>query len=139
MTYMPIEGNIRCNFLDCIAGIGLGGRGVCSLRGAWWMRDCPNFTGLDEWRALPGFRYDFRWSINGNVLKKNRIFVDSKNKKRRITVNKARKILINYLVGRIGAEKLARYIIEWHMTGYHLSKNPKKRISDEVMETRVEP
>ena len=37
---------IRCNFIDCLAGMGLAGSGRCFLNGAWWMECCGNF--IDE-------------------------------------------------------------------------------------------
>ncbi len=33
----------RCDWLSCISGDGLAGRGICSARGEWWRVDCPEY------------------------------------------------------------------------------------------------
>jgi hypothetical protein len=45
--------------------------------------------------------------------------------------------IIRYLVWRMGAEQLVRHIIENYMDNWHLSRNPKKRVSDAVRETII--
>lgn len=48
-TYMSEESKIKCDFINCFAGMGLAGGGRCFAYGAWWMNDCPNFKDEDEW------------------------------------------------------------------------------------------
>lgn len=45
MTYVPPEknDNIKCNFLNCYAGGGLAGRGICFLEGEPFNSKCPEF------------------------------------------------------------------------------------------------
>ena len=45
--------------------------------------------------------------------------------------------ILNYYIKKYGAEQFIRMLIEDYLQGWHLSKNPKKRIADEVMESRV--
>lgn len=40
----------KCNWLNCFAGMGLAGSGVCFLEGKWWLENCPCFK--DDWREL---------------------------------------------------------------------------------------
>jgi len=49
MTYMPVDVNPWCNFMDCVAGMGLAGRGICLLGGDWLDLNCPKFEDEDEW------------------------------------------------------------------------------------------
>jgi hypothetical protein len=46
--------------------------------------------------------------------------------------------IINYYIKKHGAKKFICMLIEDYLPGFHLSKNPKKRIADEVTETRIE-
>ena len=52
----PINRRPKCDFLSCINGVGLAGRGVCP--GLWWWTDCPDFE--DEEEALRKCRE--RWT-----------------------------------------------------------------------------
>lgn len=45
--------------------------------------------------------------------------------------------IINYLIKKYGARKFIKQLIADYLPGFHLSKNPRKRISDEVMENRI--
>ena len=55
MTYWPEESKPRCEWLFCIAGMGLAGRGSCDNHGAWWMQCCPEYENEDDaierWQA----------------------------------------------------------------------------------------
>ncbi|MBW1666869.1 MAG: hypothetical protein JRJ66_02220 [Deltaproteobacteria bacterium] len=42
-SYCLIENKIKCDFVECYAGMGLAGSGHCFLDGAWWMQCCPEF------------------------------------------------------------------------------------------------
>ena len=42
-TYWPEESRLKCEWLDCVAGLGLAGSGLCHRGGAWWMQCCPVF------------------------------------------------------------------------------------------------
>ncbi len=46
---MPIDEEPCCNFLKCLAGLGLAGMGVCFLKGDWADPDCPKFEEEAEW------------------------------------------------------------------------------------------
>lgn len=46
---MPVDEHPGCNFIDCLAGLGLAGMGVCFLRGDWADLDCPKFKDEVEW------------------------------------------------------------------------------------------
>ena len=45
--------------------------------------------------------------------------------------------IINYFIRKYGAREFIAMLIAEYLPGHHVSKNPKKRISDEVMEGRV--
>ncbi len=45
--YMYEENEIVCNFLDCAAGMGMAGRGVCFLNGDATNENCKQFM-IDE-------------------------------------------------------------------------------------------
>uniref|UniRef100_A0A6H1Z9Z3 Uncharacterized protein n=1 Tax=viral metagenome TaxID=1070528 RepID=A0A6H1Z9Z3_9ZZZZ len=47
-TYWPVEGKLKCEWLDCYAGLGVAGRGFCFAGGAWWMQCCPEYQQDDE-------------------------------------------------------------------------------------------
>jgi hypothetical protein len=47
-------------------------------------------------------------------------------------------MLLSYVVKRCGARETVKWIIGEYIPGSHLSKNPKKRIADEVTETRID-
>jgi hypothetical protein len=34
---------MRCNWLECMAGCGIAGSGVCFLKGEWWKKKCSQF------------------------------------------------------------------------------------------------
>jgi hypothetical protein len=36
----------KCEWMECLAGMGLAGAGRCFLMGGWWMFCCPHF--IDE-------------------------------------------------------------------------------------------
>jgi len=42
----PDNSKIKCEFLDCFAGMGQAGRGWCT--GAWWMQCCPQYEQEDK-------------------------------------------------------------------------------------------
>ena len=44
-TFVPIERelDIKCNYLDCMAGMGLAGNGHCYLAGDPYIKNCPKF------------------------------------------------------------------------------------------------
>jgi len=46
-------------------------------------------------------------------------------------------LLYQHLIAGGDAEKLLKKIVKENLEGFHLSKNPKKRICDEVMESRI--
>jgi hypothetical protein len=46
MSYMPVDEKPKCRWLDCVAGGGLAGNGVCFLNGQWDNPSCAEF--LDE-------------------------------------------------------------------------------------------
>lgn len=50
MSYWPEECSLKCQWLYCVAGMGIAGSGSCFLNGAWWMPCCPEF--VDEDRFL---------------------------------------------------------------------------------------
>lgn len=37
------EGNVNCDWLNCMAGMGIAGSGICFLRGEWDNAECPQF------------------------------------------------------------------------------------------------
>jgi len=43
MTLMPLGESPKCDFLNCAAGAGLAGNGICFFRGEWDNPDCPKF------------------------------------------------------------------------------------------------
>jgi len=47
-VYQPISCRIKCEFLDCVAGMGLAGSGTCFNGGAWWMQCCPEYKNENE-------------------------------------------------------------------------------------------
>ena len=51
---MPVDEHPKCNFRECVAGLGLAGTGRCFLRGEWDNLNCPKFEDekefLDEWK-----------------------------------------------------------------------------------------
>ena len=53
MSYMPVsqEHNIKCNYVDCAAGMGLAGNGRCFLCGEWDNADCPKFKSNEDFIA----------------------------------------------------------------------------------------
>ena len=34
---------VKCRWLECFAGLGLAGHGICCARGAWDKENCPDF------------------------------------------------------------------------------------------------
>lgn len=46
--------------------------------------------------------------------------------------------IISFFIRKYGAETLIRMLIEQYLEGFHLSKNPRKRISDDVSATRID-
>jgi len=53
-SYIGIDNNIRCDFFDCIAGLGLAGSGFCWLWGIPWHHSCPRFESNEEWEKEGG-------------------------------------------------------------------------------------
>ncbi len=49
MTYMPVDEKPKCRFIDCVAGQGLAGRGICFLDGEWDNENCLKFDDEEEW------------------------------------------------------------------------------------------
>ena len=41
--------NINCNFIHCLAGMGLAGMDICFLRGEKDNPNCPKFEDEQEW------------------------------------------------------------------------------------------
>ena len=41
--WMPVDGQAKCDFVHCMAGMGLAGNGHCFLNGEWWNPKCPQF------------------------------------------------------------------------------------------------
>jgi hypothetical protein len=41
---------LKCEFLDCVFGLGLAGRGYCP--GAWWMQCCPEYMTEDKFENI---------------------------------------------------------------------------------------
>jgi len=39
---------IKCPLIDCFAGMGLAGMGLCTLHGMWWSLSCPEYLNEDE-------------------------------------------------------------------------------------------
>ena len=48
-TYQPIDSKLRCEWLDCYAGMGLAGMGWCFAGGLWWHPSCPGYQSEDEY------------------------------------------------------------------------------------------
>jgi hypothetical protein len=46
-------------------------------------------------------------------------------------------LLYQHLIAGGDAEKLLKKIVKENLEGFHVSKNPRKRIPDCVMETRI--
>jgi len=42
----------KCDWLHCLAGMGLAGNGCCFLFGMWWHSACPCFEDEDETLAI---------------------------------------------------------------------------------------
>lgn len=53
-------------------------------------------------------------------------------------MNKPCLLILRYLIGKYGAEFLARYIIDNHCENLHVSKNPKRKIAKEVSDSRLD-
>jgi len=45
---------VKCRFLDCAAGTGLAGHGVCFLGGDWADPECAEFVSEEEWERTKG-------------------------------------------------------------------------------------
>lgn len=43
-----INHKIKCEFIDCFAGMGLAGTGICFLKGIWWHQSCPMYKNENE-------------------------------------------------------------------------------------------
>lgn len=45
LGYVPPDKTclMKCNWLECVAGCGIAGSGVCFLKGEWWKKKCPKF------------------------------------------------------------------------------------------------
>jgi len=41
--WMPANQRAKCDFIHCMAGMGLAGNGCCFLNGEWWKENCPQF------------------------------------------------------------------------------------------------
>ncbi len=54
MSYWPIECQLKCEWLSCLAGMGIAGNGHCFLNGAFWMPCCPNFIDEEDWIRRKG-------------------------------------------------------------------------------------
>ena len=46
--------------------------------------------------------------------------------------------IISFFIRKHGAKNFIKLLIETYLPGFHLSKNPRKRISDEVSATRID-
>ena len=44
----PEEHKIKCNYIDCAAGMGQARYGRCFLGGIYWHNNCPAFVDEDE-------------------------------------------------------------------------------------------
>ena len=51
MENKDYEMSIRptCNFITCIAGMGVAGVRRCVFHGRWWWHDCPEYRNEDEY------------------------------------------------------------------------------------------
>ena len=51
-TFVPIEreSEIKCNVVECAAGMGLGGNGHCFLVGNPYIDNCPKFISDEEFQ-----------------------------------------------------------------------------------------
>lgn len=58
MSYMPIGETIKCPVLDCAAGMGLAGMGVCFMDGEWDNPDCSQYCPENA------FLLDYYWSYH---------------------------------------------------------------------------
>ena len=45
--------------------------------------------------------------------------------------------IISYFIRKYGAKIFIQLLIDTYMPGYHLAKNPKRKVSEEVMSTRI--
>ncbi len=58
-----LGGRPNCNFIDCVAGMGLAGMEICFLRGEPKNPDCPKF--LDENEFIEQKRPPELWGLGG--------------------------------------------------------------------------
>ena len=45
----PLNGKLRCEWRECLSGMGIVGNGQCFLGGAWWAFCCPEFINEKDW------------------------------------------------------------------------------------------
>jgi len=46
--WMPENQQPKCDYVHCMAGMGLVGGGRCFLKGEWWNKKCPQFKRDEE-------------------------------------------------------------------------------------------
>ncbi len=50
-SYQPENCKVRCQWIDCYAGLGLAGSGFCFAAGQWWADCCAEYVNEDDYLA----------------------------------------------------------------------------------------